>query len=64
MSLRNGNAGNFEIIDTVPGGQGDVNKEDLKKVETASLAREHLQLGANGPKSDHHLYQKVSIKAG
>ena len=52
MSLRNGNAGNFEIIDTVPGGQGDVNKEDLKKVETASLARElhivsHLQLGAD-----------------
>ena len=40
MALRNGNAGNFEIIDTVPGGQGDVNEEDLKKVDTPSLARE------------------------
>ena len=63
VAFRNSDAGNFEIIDTVPGGQGDVNEEDLKKVETASFASKlhivsHLQLDSDGSKSDHPLYQK------
>ena len=47
-----GNAGNLEVIDTVPGGEDDVKEKDLNKVETASFARErHLQLACNWSKS-------------
>ena len=43
VSLLDGDAGNFEIIDTVPGGEGDVKEGDLNKVETPSFVRElHL----------------------
>ena len=62
VAFLNGDGGNFEIVDTVPGGEGDVKEEDLNKVETPSFARElvrHLQLG-----SDQSQNQRSLINAG
>lgn len=52
VALVDGDAGKHEVIGTVPGGEGDVKEEDLKKVETPSFATElhlvrHLQLGSD-----------------